>query len=139
MQGFIDQVTRKLGVGESESKSAVSGIMEFIRERLGEASYAELVERIPGASEFLRENQPVRQHAAGGGLMGSLTSMAGGLLGGQESGIAGVAAAVAAAGISVEKVGSFLTLLIGFIREELGDEHFRELTSSLPDLFGNGE
>lgn len=138
MQQFIDLVTSQLEVGESESKLATSGIMDFIRDRLDDASYSKLISQLPGASEFLAENAPPIEQQAADGVLGSLTSMAGGLLGEKGAGIAGVAAAIAASGISIDKVGSFLTTLIGFIRDHLGAREFNELAAQIPDLFGGG-
>jgi len=56
-------------------------------------------------------------------------------MGGKGAGIAGVAAAIAASGISMDKVGDFLTLLINFIKDKLSNDAFSELAAKLPDLF----
>lgn len=135
MQDFVDLVMAELGVGESECRTATVGVMELLRERLGDAIFAELTEQLPGASEFLTSNRPGNESSAGDGLMGSLTSVGGGLLGGADSGIAGVAAAVAASGIEVSQVGRFLTLLIGYVRVQAGPDVSSQLRSRLPNMF----
>ena len=139
MQEFIDLVTSQLGVGESESKSATSGIMGFIKEQLDDSSFSDLIGKLPGAEEFLADNDPAAAaQSSGGGLLGSLTSMAGSLMGGKGAGIAGVVAAIAASGISVDKAGGFLTALISFIKDKLGNDGFSELASKIPDLLDGG-
>ena len=113
--------------------------MGFLKDQLDESSFGSMLENIPGASEFLADNESSADEGAGGGLLGSLTSMAGGLLGGKGAGIAGVAAAIASSGISVDKAGSFLTLFINFIKDKLGPDGFSELASKIPDLLGGEE
>lgn len=139
VQEFIDLVTSQLGVGEAESKSATSGIMDFIKEQLDDSSFSDLIGKLPGAEEFMAEQQSAAASPdAGGGLLGSLTSMAGSLMGGKGAGIAGVVAAIAASGISVDKAGGFLTMLINFIKEKLGNDGFSELAAKIPDLLEGG-
>ena len=136
MQEFIDLVTNRLGVGEAESKSATSGVMAFIKDQLDDSSFSNVLGKIPGASEFLAENPVETDGSSGGGLMGSLTSMAGGLLGGKAAGIAGVVSAITASEISVDKAGRFLKTLIEYIKDKIGDDGFSDLASKLPDLLG---
>ena len=137
MQEFIDLVTNKLGVGEAECKSATSGVMAFVKDQLDDSSFSSFIGKIPGASEFLAENPPETDGSPGGGLMGSLTSMAGGLLGGKAAGIAGVVSAIAASGISVDQAGGFLKTLIEYIKDKIGDDSFNDLATKLPDLLGS--
>jgi len=137
MQEFIDLVTTRLGIGEAESKSAASGIMSLVKDQLDESSFLSFIAKIPGGSEFLAENPPETNGSPGGGLMGSLASMAGGLLGGRAAGIAGVVSAIAASGISVDQAGGFLKTLIEYIKDKIGDDSFNHLATKLPDLLGS--
>jgi hypothetical protein len=139
VQEFIDLVTSQLGVGEAESKSATSGTMEFIKQQLDASTFPDLVSKLPGAEDFLAENEPsAAAQGSGGGLLGSLTSMAGSLMGGKGAGIAGVVAAIAASGISVDKAGGFLAMLINFIKDKLGNHGFSELAAQVPALLEGG-
>ena len=66
MQEFIDLVTSQLGIGESESKSATGGIMDFIKEQLDDSSFNDLVSKIPGAESFMQENASSKPDDGGG-------------------------------------------------------------------------
>ena len=71
--------------------------------------------------------------------MGSLTSMAGSLLGGENSGAAGIAEALGSAGIGLDQVGGFMTTLIAFLKDKLGDDLFATFASGLPELLGGSD
>ena len=71
-----------------------------------------------------------------GGLMGSLTSLAGSLLGDKAKGIADVTAALTKAGISVDKIPQYLKMLIDFLKSKLGNDLFAKLAAKLPELLG---
>ena len=68
--------------------------------------------------------------------MGSLTSMAGSLLGGKAKGLAEITAALTKSGLSVEKIPQFMTLLIDFLKDKLGNDLFATLAAKLPELLG---
>ena len=78
---FISLATQQLGIGAGESRSATAGILQIIKEKLGDSAFAGLLAKLPGAEALLGEADS--GSGDGGGLMGSLTSMAGGLLGGR--------------------------------------------------------
>ncbi len=135
---FISMVTSKLGIGESESRSATGGILKMLQEQLDDSTFGSLMEKLPGASALLSEAETGDSGGEGGGLMGSLKSMAGGLLGG-GGGAAGVAKALSDSGIGLDKAGGFLARLVAFLKEKLGDDMFATIASKVPGLGGNSE
>lgn len=139
MDEFISKVTQNLGIGEQESRSATGGILKVLKDQLDESSFGSLLENIPGADALLGEAEASEESGSsgGGGLMGSLTSMAGSLLGGGDSAKAGIAGAISNSGIGLDKVPGFLSTLVSFLKEKLGDDMFASLASKLPDLFGD--
>ncbi len=138
MDEFISMVTKQLGIDESQSKSATGGILNVIKGQLDESTFGSLLGQLPGAESLLKEAGSA-QPAGGGGLMGSLTSMAGGLLGGKAGGIADITKAIGSSGISLDKASGFLTMLVSFLKDKLGDEVFSKLAASLPGLIPGGK
>lgn len=138
MDEFISMVTKQLGIGETESRSATGGILKMIKDQLGESAFGGLLDKLPGANVLVSESEAAAAEpaAGGGGLMGSLTSLAGSLLGGGDNGLAGVAKVFGDSGIGLDKAGGFLTALIAFLKEKLGEDTFATLASQLPDLLG---
>lgn len=136
MDEFISMVTQKLGVGESESRSATAGILGMLKDHLDESTFESVLGKLPGAETLLSENSSTQQ--GGGGLLGSLASMAGGLLGGgKSSGMTGMAAALASSGLSLDKIGDFVSMLMGFLKEKLGNDTFQSVVSAIPGLDGS--
>lgn len=131
---FIRMVTQQLGIGESESRAATGGILKVLKEQLGESSFSTLLDQLPGADTLVSEAESGVQPQDGGGLMGSLTSMAGNLLGGGEGGVADIAKAVGDAGIGLDKAGGFVSTFVTFLKEKLGDDVFNTIASKLPGL-----
>jgi hypothetical protein len=68
--------------------------------------------------------------------MGSLTSLAGSLLGDKAKGIADITAALTKAGISVDRIPQYLQMLIDFLKSKLGNDLFAKLAAKLPELLG---
>lgn len=136
MDEFISMVTQKLGIGEKEGKSATAGILGMIQGQLDESTFKSVLEKLPGAESLLKEDTAAQQDSGtGGGLLGSISSMAGGLLGGgKKSGMAGMAAALAGSGLGLDKIGDFVTMLMGYLKEKLGDEAFQSVVSAIPGM-----
>lgn len=143
MDEFISMVTEKLGIGESEGKSATAGVLGMLKGQLDESTFSSVLEMLPGAEALLTDDSAASQApSGGGGLFGSIASMAGGLLGGgKNSGMAGMATALAGSGLGLDKIGDFVSMLMGFLKEKLGDETFQSVVSAIPGLDGskNGE
>ncbi len=137
MDEFIAMITKQLGIGEEAGRSATGGILKMIKDQLDDASFGSLLEKLPGAQALVDQSEASADSGnSGGGLMGSLTAMAGSLLGGGDSGAAGIAKTLAESGIGLDKAGGFLTSLISFLKEKLGADTFASVAAKLPDLLG---
>lgn len=136
MDEFISMVTEKLGIGEAEGKSATAGILGMIQGQMDESTFKTVLDKLPGAESLLQDGTAAEQDTGtGGGLLGSLSSMAGGLLGGgKKSGMAGMAAALAGSGLGLDKIGDFVSMLMGFLKDKLGDDTFQSVVSAIPGM-----
>ena len=139
MEDFISLVTQQLGIGESEGKTATGGILKLVKDQLDEGTFSQLLEKLPGAEALVQQAESGSDGDGGGGLMGSLTSMAGGLLGGGEGGVADIAKTLGDAGIGLDKAPGFLSTLVSFLKDKLGEDMFSSLAAKLPDLLGGSE
>lgn len=135
MDEFIQLVTKQLGVSSETSKSATGGILKMLQDQLGGELFAKVQAQLPGVQGLIGAADKGAADA-GGGLMGSLTSMAGSLLGGKAKGLAEITAALTKSGLSVEKIPQFMTLLIDFLKDKLGNDLFATLAAKLPELLG---
>jgi len=141
MDEFIKMVTSQLGIGEDASRSATGGILKMLKDQLDDSTFGSVMDKLPGASALLAdaESGEAAGSGGGGGLMGSLTSMAGSLLGGGGGGAAGVAKALGDSGIGLDKAGGFLSTLVTFLKEKLGDDMFGTIAAQLPALLGKSD
>ena len=140
MDEFIELVTQQLGLSSGDSRSATGGIMNFIKEHVGETLFAQISQQLPGVQGLVSDAQNVSSESGGGGgLMGSLASIAGSLLGGKAGSLATIASILAKSGVSLDQSGQFVSMLVGFLKAKLGEDTFSSLASSLPDLIGGGD
>ena len=139
MDEFIQMVTKQLGVSDETGKSATGGIMKMIKDQVGGDLFAKVQEQLPGVQGLLgaaEKSGGPEASGSGGGLMGSLTSMAGSLLGGKAKGLADITAALTKSGLSLDKAPQFISLLVGFLKDKLGSDLFASVAAKLPDLLG---
>ena len=137
MDEFIQMVTKQLGVSDETGKSATGGILKMIQDQIDGDLFAKVQEQLPGIQGLIgaSENSGAAE-TGGGGLMGSLTSMAGSLLGGKAKGLADITAALSKSGLSLDKIPQFLSLLVGFLKDKLGNDLFASVAAKLPELLG---
>lgn len=135
MDDFLQLVSKQLGISTDISRSAAGGIMRMIQERLGDTDFAEISQKLPGIQALISDSDSATSTGSGG-LLGSLTSLAGSLLGEKAGGLAEVAAVLAKSGISLEKSADFMKLLVDFLKQKLGNHTFEVLLAKLPELLG---
>ncbi len=131
MEDFIKSVASQLGIDESTSRSATSGILGLIKEKLGESDFSEIIGKLPGAEALASQSAASAPQQAGGGL-GGLLGKAASMLGGEGAG--NIASMLAKSGLSLDKAGSFVSMFLDFVKEKLGDDLFNKLKAALPDL-----
>ena len=138
MDEFIQLVTKQLGVSSETGKSATGGILKMLQDQLGNDLFSQVSQKLPGIKALIgaAEHSGSPAGDSGGGLMGSLTSMAGSLLGGKAKEVADITAALKKSGLSLDKVPQFMSLLIDFLKQKLGSDLFSAVASKLPDLLG---
>jgi hypothetical protein len=138
MDEFIQMVTRQLGVSDETGRSATGGILKMIQDQIGRDLFAKVQEQLPGVQGLIgaAEKSNAAETGGGGGLMGSLTSIAGSLLGGKAKGYADIISALTKSGLSPEKIPQYLSLLVGFLKEKLGSDLFAKVVAKLPELLG---
>ena len=133
MDEFIQLLTKQLGLSTTDGQSATGNILKLIQSHLDPALFAQISEKLPGVQGLISDAEG---SAKEGGLMGSLTSLAGSLLGDKAKGIADVTAALTKAGVSVDKIPQYLKMLVDFLKSKLGNELFAKLAAKLPELLG---
>ena len=134
MEDFIQQVVSQLGIGETTAKNATGTALGFLKDQLGD-QFAGIADKLPGASGLIESaSASVESEASGGGLLGSLTKAASSMLGGGAGQGMELISALQKTGLSTEQGGSFLTMLIQFVKQNVGSELLEQITSKVPAL-----
>lgn len=135
MDELIAQLTGKLGIDASVANMATGKAMSLIKSHAGDDLFNKIAESIPGASEAATAGgEEATPSADGGGMFGKLAGMASGALGGAAGGGLELTSALGAAGLETDKMGGFVTTLVAFLKDKVGDEVMDQVLAKLPML-----
>jgi hypothetical protein len=130
MDELIKQLTSQIGIDSSTANQAVATVMSLLQKEGGDDLFSKIAAAIPGAQAAADMTPAPTESAGGGGLLGSVMGMLGGSAG---KGLA-LAAALKGLGISEDKLGSFATIVIDFIKQKAGPDVVNQLIAQLPML-----
>jgi len=134
MDEFIKLISAQLGLNPEKGKAATGSILSLIKDQLDEQTFAQITSKLPGVQQLISAGDS--GSSSGGGMLGSLTSMAGSLLGGKAKAVAEVTATLSKHGLSVDKIPQYLSMLIEFLKAKLGNDLFAKVAAKLPELLG---
>lgn len=135
MDEFIQMISAQLGLNPDKGKAATGSILNLIKEQLDDQTFAQISAKLPGIQGLIGAGE-TSGSGQSGGMFGSLSSMAGSLLGGKAKAIAEVTATLTKHGLSVDKIPQYLSLLIEFLKAKLGNDLFAKVAAKLPELLG---
>lgn len=133
MNEFIQSVSSQLGIEESVSKDATGAALGFLKNGLGD-QFSDLAARIPGAESLINESGSTSAGDEAGGLLGTLSNAASSILGGGSGESIQLLERLKGLGLSSDQIGSFVTMLIDFIKENVGEEMLQQITDKIPAL-----
>jgi hypothetical protein len=136
MDEFIQMVTKQLGISAADGKASTGSILKMIQDQLDPATFSQITSKLPGVQGLISEAQSAVGSESSGGLMGSLTSLAGSMLGGKAKGLAEITSTLTKAGLSIDKIPQYLSMLVDFLKNKLGNDLFASVAAKLPELLG---
>ena len=118
---LIKMLTDNVGIDESQAKQGAGMLFGKAKEHLGAGDFGQLNDLVPEAGQ-LADDAPEPEQSGGGGLMGAIGGLAskagfGGV--GEAAGLAGMLSKV---GIPLDKVGTFLQTILGFVEAKGGPQ-----------------
>jgi len=135
MDELIAMLTSKLGIDASTASAGVNTIMSFLKENVGDDLFDQTASSVAGAGDAAAAGEADSDGSpAGGGLLGKLTSMASTALGSQAGGGLEIASSLASSGIDAEKLAPFVSTVVDFLKEKLGDDVVDQVLGKLPML-----
>lgn len=131
MEELIQQLTSKLGIDASVAQVATGKTMAMVKEHAGDELFDKISSMVPGASEAAASDP---EPAGGGGMLGSLAGMASSALGGSAGSGLELGTALSGAGLESDQIGGFVSMVIAFLKEKVGDEVMEQVLAKLPML-----
>lgn len=132
MQEFIDMAASQFGISQDSAKSATGGLLNYVKDQVSDGDFDQLAGAVPGLSDVLGATGA--SEGGGGGGLGGLMGAAAGMLGGQAGGALGVLGMLQSAGLSMDQVGSFVPMLVSFLKGQAGDGVVDSLIGQIPEL-----
>ena len=133
MDQLVQLLASKLGIEESVAKSAVTKVLEFLKDKLDDDVFTSLLGKLPGAEQLVAAAGD-SGGAAEGGMLGGLAKMASSALGSNAGDGVQLAGQLSEAGLATDQVPAFLTQVVEFVKENVSEEMLQQLTDSIPAL-----
>jgi hypothetical protein len=138
MDELIQQLTSKLGIDASVAGDATNKAMAMVKEHAGDDLFGKISAAIPGASEAATQGAAEPEEAGqadeGGGMLGKLAGMASSALGGSTGSGLELGAALSSAGLDTEQLGGFISTVVEFLKDKVGDEVMEQVLAKFPVL-----
>jgi hypothetical protein len=125
MNEIISRVASAAGIGDDVAEKAVSQILAFVQKEGPAGPVAEMMSKIPGASDLAA--------AAGGGGGGGMMGALGGLMGG-GGGIMGLAGKLTGLGLGMGEMQSVGKEIFAYAREKAGEDVVGQVAGGIPGL-----
>ncbi|MEM6776597.1 MAG: DUF2780 domain-containing protein [Planctomycetota bacterium] len=135
MDELIEQLTSQLGIDSSTAQTGVGKTMAMLKDHAGNDLFGQIAGAVPGLEQLVGQagDDGGDAASAGGGMLGKLAGMASSAMGGGGSGLE-LGAALSSAGIDAEKLGPFVTMIVTFLKDKVGDEVVEQVLAKFPIL-----
>ena len=128
MTEIVSRVAAAAGISEDVANQAVSQILSFVQKEGPAGPVADMLAKIPGASELVA-SADADGGGGGGGLMGAL----GGLMGG-GGGVMGLAGKLSGMGLGMGEMQSVGKEVFAYAREKAGEDVVGKVAAGIPGL-----
>jgi hypothetical protein len=107
---LIDQLTKNLGVNETQAKGGAGLLFKLAKDKLGSSDFSKISSAVPDVNSLISAAP-----ASGGGILGGIGKMFGG------GGLAGLTGGFTKLGLDSGMVGKFAPIIISFVGSKGGD------------------
>lgn len=128
MQDFIRMASSRLGLSDSQTRSATGGLLQGLKQNVSDSDFSELQQQMPESQDLMQE-APQQE----GGLMGGLTSQIG-KLGGKLGSIGGIAGPLLSSGLNQDQAGGLVSMFLDYVRQKAGSGLLGRIVSQVPGL-----
>ncbi|MEP9396242.1 hypothetical protein [Mesorhizobium sp. KR2-14] len=136
-QEIIVAVSNQSGLDQARAEMAVGTILSMFEHEAGEERVAGLFAAVPGAEDLAHSYDVMAAAQSGGesgGLLGSITSAIGGLLGEKAGALVNGIAQLRASGLDADQIKQAGQTLFQKAEQAAGPDTIKQIVDSIPGL-----
>jgi hypothetical protein len=135
MNDLIQPLKAETGLEEKQVEGGLGAILQFLKGKLPPELYALIEQHIPQAESLIQSLRTTEgQAGGGGGLLGSITDLAGKFLGGKGGDLADLLGSLSKLGLSMDQIKEFVPKAVAMLRQVIPDDVFQKIVERLPAL-----
>jgi len=127
MNEIVTEIANRVGISPELAEKALGMMLGFLQREAADGPVAEMIEKIPGATELVARFNG-EGSSNGGGLLGGLMSALGG------GGIMGLGQQLMSEGLGMSEITSLAKETIAIAKEHAGEEVVDQVVDSVPGL-----
>ncbi|MBW9053724.1 hypothetical protein [Rhizobium mesosinicum] len=127
MNEIVTEIANRVGIAPDLAEKALGMMLGFLQREAADGPVAEMIEKIPGATELVAQFNG-EGSGGGGGLLGGLMSALGG------GGIMGLGQQLMSEGLGMSEITSLAKETIAIAKEHAGEEVVDQVVASVPGL-----
>jgi uncharacterized protein (DUF2267 family) len=129
MADFISELASKSGISPDQARKGVGAVLALLKDKMPPGVFSQVQAAVPNADSMMAAAQPA-EGASGGGILGTVASAVGKLVGGGVT--AELTNQLAHLGISAEQLQKFLTTLVEFFKRRLPEDAAKQVGALVP-------
>ena len=134
MPDLIGVLSTQTGISPDLIRKGIAVLLSYLKGKLDPTLFAVLEAAFPGVPTQAPASDPAAKGGAGAGLIGSIASLAGKLLGGQAAEPAHMIASLSDTGFSADQIQAFLPSVFALFSKHLPPEVVEQIQAHLPTL-----
>jgi hypothetical protein len=127
MNEIVTEIANRVGISPDLAEKALGMMLGFLQREAADGPVAEMIEKIPGATELVAQFNG-EGSGGGGGLLGGLMGALGG------GGIMGLGQQLMSEGLGMSEITSLAKETIAIARQHAGDDVVDQVVASVPGL-----
>ncbi|MBB3311194.1 hypothetical protein FHT78_002938 [Rhizobium sp. BK196] len=127
MNEIVTEIANRVGIAPDLAEKALGMMLGFLQCEAADGPVAEMIEKIPGATELVAQFNG-EGSSGGGGLLGGLMSALGG------GGIMGLGQQLMSEGLGMSEITSLAKETIAIAKQHAGEEVVDQVVASVPGL-----
>lgn len=127
MNEIVTEIANRVGIAPDLAEKALGMMLGFLQREAADGPVAEMIEKIPGATELVARFNG-EGNSSGGGLLGGLMSALGG------GGIMGLGQQLMSEGLGMSEITSLAKETIAIAKQYAGEEVVDQVVASVPGL-----